>query len=63
MSENDQKRKIIKLFSDKKSANSFCNKNQKIIKVPNGNVFFLAASFLKEKGISRIINGDQLIAL
>ena len=63
LSENDQNRKIIKLFSDKKSANSFCNKNQKIIKVPNGNIFFLAASFLKEKGISRIIYDDNLLSI
>ena len=63
LSETDQNRKIIKLFSDKKSANSFCNKNQKIIKVPNGNIFFLASSFLKEKGITRIIYDDNLLSL
>ena len=63
LSETDQNRKIIKLFSDKKSANSFCNKNQKIIKVPNGNIFFLASSFLKEKGISRIIYDDHLLSI
>jgi len=63
LSETDQNRKIIKLFSDKKSANSFCNKNQKIIKVPNGNIFFLASSFLKDKGITRIIYDDNLLSL
>ena len=63
LSETDQNRKIIKLFSDKKSANSFCNKNQKIIKVPNGNIFLLASSFLREKGITRIIYDDNLLSL
>lgn len=63
MSETDQDRKTIKLFSDKKSANSFCNKNQKIIKVPNGNVFFLASSFLVDKGVSRIIYDEHLLSL
>ena len=63
LSETDQNRKIIKLFSDKKSASSFCNKNQKIIKVPNSNIFFLASSYLKEKGITRIIYDDNLLSL
>jgi len=63
LSEVDQKRKIIKLFSDKKLANSFCNKNQKIIKVPNGNVFILVSQFLLEKGISRIIYDDLLLSI
>lgn len=63
LSELDQKRKIIKLFSDKKIANSFCNKNQKIIKVPNGNVFNLVSTFLLEKGISRIIYDDYLLSI
>ena len=60
---DDQKRKIIKLFSDKKAANSFCKKNQKIIKVPNGEVFSLVSSFLIDKGISRIIFDDNLLSI
>ena len=59
----DQQRKIIKLFSDRKSASSFCNKNQKTIKVPNGEVFGLASSFLIKKGISRIIFDDNLLSI
>ena len=59
----DQKRKIIKLFSDKKAASSFCKKNQKIIKVPNGGVFRLVSSFLIDKGISRIIFDENLLAI
>lgn len=63
LSEVDQKRKIIKLFSDKKLAISYCNKNQKIIKVPNGNVFSLVSQFLLKKGITRIIYDDYLLSI
>ena len=61
--DDDQKNKVIKLFSDKKIARTFCNKNQKIIKVPNGQVFILVASFLIEKGISRIIFDENLLSI
>jgi len=61
--DDDQKRRIIKLFSDKKAANTFCRKNQKIIKVPNGKVFSLVTSFLIEKGISRIIFDENLLSI
>ena len=63
LSEDDQKNKVIKLFSDKKVARTFCNKNQKIIKVPNGQVFILVTSFLIEKGISRIILDENLLSI
>ena len=61
--ESDQKRKILKLFSNKKTANSFCGKNQKVIKVPNGNIFNLASKYLRKKGISRIIFDDYLLSI
>ena len=61
--DHDQKRRIIKLFSDKKAASTFCKKNQKIIKVPNGKVFNLVSPFLIEKGISRIIFDDNLLSI
>ena len=60
--EVDQKRKIIKLFSNKKTANSFCSKNQKVIKVPNGYVLNLASPYLIKKGISRIIFDNYLLS-
>ena len=63
LSESDQKRKIIKLFSNKKSASLFCSKTQKVIKVPNGGVLSLAAPFLLKKGITRIIYDDYLLSI
>ena len=61
--DHDQKRRIIKIFSDKKAASTFCKKNQKPIKVPNGKVFSLVSSFLLEKGISRIIFDENLLSI
>ncbi len=61
--DDDQSLKTIKLFPDKKSASLFCKKNQRVIKVPNPNVFQLSASFLIKKGIKRIIYEDNLLSL
>ena len=63
LSEDDLNRKTIQIFSDQKSAKQCCSKNQKLIKVPNTNVFLIASEKLKSKGISRIIFGDSLLAL
>ena len=63
LSDSDQKRKVIRLFSDKKLAKSFTSKNQKLIKIPNGRIFYLASQFLKEKGITRIIFENNLLAI
>ena len=48
---------------DLKNAKRFCNKEQKVIKVPNPNVFKIVAPLLLNKGISRIVSADKLIAL
>ena len=63
LSEDDLNRITIQVFSDQKIAKQYCSKNQKLIKVPNTNVFLIAADNLKSKGISRIIFGDSLLAL
>ena len=63
LSEDDLNRKTIQVFSDQKLAKQSCSKNQKLIKVPNTNVFLIAADNLKSKGISRIIFEDSLLAL
>ena len=63
LSEEDLNRKTIEIFEDIKIAKNFCKKEQKVIKVPNTEVFKIAAPFLISKGISRIINADKLIAL
>jgi len=60
---DDLKRKTIEIFFDLNLAKRSCNKEQKVLKVPNTNVFRIAAPVLIEKGISRIVCPDNLIAL
>jgi hypothetical protein len=59
----DLNRKTFEIYDDLKNAKRFCNKNQKVIKVPNTNVFEIAAPILLSRGISRIVSDDKLIAL
>ena len=59
----DLERNTIEIFHDMKSAKGICNKDQKVIKIPNTNVFKIVAPILTSKGISRIISKDKLIAL
>ena len=59
----DLKRFTIEIFSDQKEAKIKCNKNQKILKVPNPDVFLIASKKLKSRGITRIIFGDSLISI
>ena len=61
--QDDLNRKTIEVFLDIKKAKIKCNNNQKVIKIPNTNVFKVTKRFLLNKGISRIICGDDLIAL
>jgi len=59
----DLERKTIEIFVDLKNAKIACNKDQKVIKVPNTNVFKLVAPILISRGISRMIKEDKLIAI
>ncbi len=63
LADNELNRKTIEIYFDIKIAKRFCKKEQKVIKVPNTNVFRLASPFLVSKGISRIVCPDNLIAL
>ena len=60
---SDLNRKTIEIFNDIKVAKRFCRKEQKVIKVPNTDVFKIAAPILISRGISRIVSSEQLIAL
>ena len=61
--QDDLERMSLEIFDDHNYAKKLCTKNQKLIKVPNPNVFMLAASSLKLKGITRIIFNNLLFAL
>ena len=63
LSQEELNRNTIQIYIDLKIAKKFCNKDQKVIKVPNTDVFKIAAPFLLRRGISRIVSEDKLIAL
>tara|TARA_B100000287_G_scaffold404185_1_gene426631 strand:- start:471 stop:1142 length:672 start_codon:yes stop_codon:yes gene_type:complete len=63
LSYEDLNRKTIQIFFDLKVAKRNCNKDQKVIKVPNTNVFKIVSPILISRGITRIVSEDQLIAL
>ena len=59
----DLERYAIEIFQDQKEAKRHCNKNQKLLKVSNPNVFLIASQKMKSKGISRLVFGEKLISL
>ena len=61
--QEDLNRKTIEIFFDINIAKRLCNKERKVIKVPNTEVFRIAKPILISRGISRIISGDTLIAI
>ena len=63
LSEEELNRKTIEIYDDLKIAKRFCSKEQKVIKVPNTEVFKIVAPILRIKGISRIVSSGKLIAL
>ena len=63
LSKDELNRKTIQIYLDLKNAKRFCNKEQKVIKVPNTKVFKIVAPLLLSRGISRIVSEDKLIAL
>jgi len=61
--ENELKRNAILLFSNQRGAKRSCSKNQRVIKIPNTNVFQVSKYYLLSKGITRLILEDSIIAL
>ena len=63
LSEEELNRVVIEIYDDLKIAKRFCSKEQKVIKVPNTDVFKIVSPHLIAKGITRIVSSDKLIAL
>ncbi len=59
----DLQRKTIEIHFDLKLAKRACRKEQKVIKVPNTDVFRIVSPILISRGISRIVSAEKLIAL
>jgi len=60
---DDLNRKTIEIFFDLNLAKRSCKKEQRVIKVPNTDVFRIVSPILISRGISRIVCSDQLISL
>ena len=63
LSEKDLNRNTIEIFYNLKDAKRSTKKEQKVLKVPNSDVFKITASILLSRGISRIVSSKVLIAL
>ena len=61
--QNDLKRKTIEIHFDLKTAKRIVNKDQKVIKVPNTDVFRIVAPILISRGISRLVTSENLISI
>ena len=61
--ENELRRNALLLFSSQRTAKRSCNRNQRVIKIPNKRVFEVSKSYLLSKGITRLIIEDSIIAL
>ena len=61
--QSDLNRKTIEIFFDLNLAKRSCNKEQKVLKVPNTDVFRITAPLLVSKGISRIVSPENLISI
>ena len=60
---DDLERKTIQIHFDLKTAKRLCSKDQKVIKVPNTDVFRVVSPILLSRGITRIVTDDNLICL
>ncbi len=63
LSDNELSRKTIEIFYDLKTAKRLCGREQKVIKVPNTDVFRIARPQLKARGITRIVTDETLISI
>ena len=61
--QNDLNRKTIEIHFDLKTAKRMCNKDQKVLKVPNTDVFKIVAPILSSRGITRIVTAENLISI
>ena len=63
LSHDDLNRKTIEIFFDLRDAKRLCQKEQKVIKVPNTDVFRIVSPILTSKGITRIVTSETLISI
>ena len=59
----DQERQAIGLFASPRTAKRQCGRNQRVIKVPDSQVFERTSRYLLARGITRLVLDGTLIAL
>ena len=63
LSEKELSRNTIEIFFELKAAKRSSSKDQRVLKVPNSDIFKITAPILLARGISRIVSSEVLIAL
>ena len=61
--DSEKEREVIPLFINQREAKRNCSRSQRVIKIPDSNLFITTRSYLLAKGISRLVFEDSLIAL
>ena len=61
--ESEQDNLAVSLYVNQRSAKRDCSRGQRVIKVPDTNVFILSAPYLLSKGITRLVLDEELIAI
>ncbi len=59
----DKDLQALSLFVNQRSAKRRCSRSQRVIKIPDSNVFEISSRFLLARGITRLVLDDTLIAL
>lgn len=59
----DQERQSLALFASPRTAKRQCGRNQRVIKIPDSQVFERTTSYLVARGITRLVLDGSLIAL
>ncbi len=60
---DDLNRKTIEIFFELRDAKRSCQKEQKVLKVPNTDVFRIVSPILISRGITRIVSSELLISI
>lgn len=63
LSEADKERQALSLFPNQRSAKRHCGRSQRVIKVPDTDIFEISTPFLLARGITRLVLEGALIAL
>ena len=61
--EEEKNRRVIALFVNKREANRNCARSQRVIEIPDTNLFITVRSLLLNTGITRLVLEDKLISL